>query len=100
MNDALNLRAAETVRALADVLDKHPGLPEPVYISINLRHDGSTPHADLQFSSQRTPAQNTAAVAAWHEALGTEASNRLSRATVCGVSVRAYHPDYPADPEF
>lgn len=97
MPDTLNLHAAQALRALADVLDQHSDLPEPVYISISLWHDAAPAHADMQFSLERTPEQNIAAVDAWTAALGTTPGDRLSRAARGTVAVKAYHPDYTAE---
>jgi len=98
MPDTLTLHAADALRTLADVLGKHPDLPSPIYLTVSPRPDGRTPHAGMQFGSYRTPRENVAAVAAWADALGTSVIGSGTEATVDGIRVTAYHPEYtPAD---
>ena len=97
MTDALNLHAADALRALAEVLEKHPELPEPGYLTLSLWPDGTTPpHAGMQFGRDRAPRENVAAVAAWDDALATLGTPNLFGTLINGIRLNAYHPDYTA----
>lgn len=84
---------AQALRALADLLDAHPDLPHPNYLTLNEFSNGAFTAA-FQYGHGRTPRQNVDALAAWAEHTGRKPGARGLHIPVGEIDVHVYHPTY------